>query len=234
MGSRGDNWLKRSIVGSVTQATFRQSSLPVLVLSQQGNSLFLDGGALHILVPLDGSELAESVLEPVFQLLSLVTTPAPHRVHLLRVIAAPSATSHLRSEAHSADTFQKEEDQAAIKALLQTLAERLPSSKLAASHCVITSSVVTHPDVAGTIVKYSQAATDDGTPSYDMIALATHGRTGLRRALMGSVTERVFGATALPLLVVHPVLAQSYVEQTELGKEGRAQEENPQSWVGLL
>ena len=38
----------------------------------------------------------------------------------------------------------------------------------------------------------------------DIIALATHGRSGLERCVVGSVTERMLGATKLPLLIVRP------------------------------
>jgi len=46
----------------------------------------------------------------------------------------------------------------------------------------------------------------------DIIAMATHGRGGLERWAMGSVTERVLGATQLPLLVVRPQEAESKQE----------------------
>jgi nucleotide-binding universal stress UspA family protein len=36
----------------------------------------------------------------------------------------------------------------------------------------------------------------------DLIILGSHGRTGLSRLLMGSVTERVIGSAACPVLVV--------------------------------
>ncbi len=233
MCSRGDNWLKRSLVGSVTQATFRHSPLPVLALSEHGNTLFLEGGPLRILVPLDGEAAAETVLEPVFQLLALVTAPMPHRVHLLQIIATPAASGHFRNAAPITDALQQEECQRAEQAL-KALAGRLASSNPLAARCAIISSVVINPDVAGTIVKHSQAITEDGAPSYDLVALATHGRTGIRRALMGSVTEHVFGATSLPLLVVHPPLPRSYEQETTEEKAGQTHEEIPRSWVGLL
>ena len=46
----------------------------------------------------------------------------------------------------------------------------------------------------------------------DFMAMATHGRTGLERWAMGSVTERVLGATPLPLLIVRPQEAESKQE----------------------
>jgi len=38
---------------------------------------------------------------------------------------------------------------------------------------------------------------------FDLVAMATHGRSGLQRLLMGSVTDHVMSATHLPMLVVH-------------------------------
>src|SRR6266516_1147147 len=45
---------------------------------------------------------------------------------------------------------------------------------------------------------------DEMLGDYDVIALATHGRDGLQRWVMGSVTEQVLRDTKLPLLVVPP------------------------------
>ena len=233
MCSRGDNWLKRWAFGSVAQMTFRHSHLPILALSEHGDTFPTREGSLRVLVPLDGSELSEAVLEPVFQVLSLIPAPVPHEVHLLQVIATPAATGRFRSDAHITDGLQKEERQAAERAL-QALAQRLVLSNPMASHCVITTSVSINPDVAGTIVKQARLVTDGEAPYYDLVALATHGRTGFKRAMLGSVTEHVFGATPLPLLVVRPPIAQSGGEQPDTEEEDTTQEEVSQSWVGLL
>jgi hypothetical protein len=44
----------------------------------------------------------------------------------------------------------------------------------------------------------------EGVKRCDVIASATHGRSGLERWVRGSVTERLLGAKTLPLLIVHP------------------------------
>jgi hypothetical protein len=48
-----------------------------------------------------------------------------------------------------------------------------------------------------------------------VIALATHGRGGIKRWMMGSVTERILGATRLPLLIVRPQKTIVIPEETE-------------------
>jgi len=39
---------------------------------------------------------------------------------------------------------------------------------------------------------------------YDLIVLGTHGRTGIRHALLGSITERVVRHARCPVLTIHP------------------------------
>jgi hypothetical protein len=42
----------------------------------------------------------------------------------------------------------------------------------------------------------------------DLIAMATHGRSGFQHWILGSITERVLGATKLPILIVRPKAAE--------------------------
>ncbi len=50
-----------------------------------------------------------------------------------------------------------------------------------------------------------QVADARGAERCDLIAMTTHGATGLHRWAVGSITERVLHATRLPLLIVRPV-----------------------------
>lgn len=227
MCSRGENWLRRWVFGSVAQATFRRSRIPVLVINERDTAR-VEVRPWRVLVPLDGSELSEVVLPPLFQLLATVSAPLPHQVHLFRVISISPATGRFSVSAHLTDTLQQEERVSAQQAL-EALARRLPDSVPGASGCVITTSVVTLPDVAGAILKQAESAEQGEKAPYDLIALATHGRTGFKRAMLGSVAEHVFGATSLPLLVVSASPA-SVQEQTHPERE----DEPAPNWVGLL
>ena len=60
-------------------------------------------------------------------------------------------------------------------------------------------------DVADTIISMAELGEDTGVyedEGFDLIAMATHGRGGLERWMIGSITERVLTGTELPVLVV--------------------------------
>src|SRR5437660_1174517 len=82
---------------------------------------------------------------------------------------------------------------------------------------VMTWSVAVDTDVASAIIRLAENGEDaQGAGVFggcDVIAMATHEYSGLQRWAMGSITQRVLGATGLPLLVVRPpeMMDQSYV-----------------------
>jgi len=69
----------------------------------------------------------------------------------------------------------------------------------------ITYSVVASEDVTDALIRMAELGEDTGTfQACDLLALATHGRSGLERWMLGSVAERVLDGTKLPLLIVRP------------------------------
>ena len=67
-----------------------------------------------------------------------------------------------------------------------------------------------------------------------MIAMATHGRGGLKRLVMGSVTEHLLGATRLPLLIVRPQETETRSEEHGGTVEAEGTRVEMQTWPGLL
>jgi len=209
MYSHGETGLKRWVFGSVAQQAVRHSPVPVLVLQEHGMPLRVPDAAhpLRILVPLDGSALAETALEPSLELLK-IWTGVPAKVggelHLLQVVDVPPAYGKFRSQAYMTDGLIEEVKHQA-QTYVKTVTDRLHAGSLATSQITLTSSISVKTDVAGTIVRLAeQAENAEHTGGYDLIAMATHGRSGLLRLIMGSVTEHVLGATKLPLLMVRP------------------------------
>src|SRR5579884_4449202 len=76
----------------------------------------------------------------------------------------------------------------------------------------VSTSVASDPDVAEAIVKTAEG--------YDMIAMATHGRSGIGHFLLGSVTERVLHTTKLPLMVVRPQKQAAKASEEQVMVEG--------------
>jgi universal stress protein family protein len=79
----------------------------------------------------------------------------------------------------------------------------------------------------------------EGFTGCDIIAIATHGLSGVPRWVMGSVTERILDSTTLPLLIVRPqkVHAKPTEEHHDGGSsEQRAKDDTVEepSWAGLF
>lgn len=216
MSSHGYTALKRWTLGSVAQKVARHSSVPVLVLHEGKHTLSLarHHNAEHpvtALVSLDGSSSSEVVLEPAAEILAALATSGKAFLHLLEVVSIPPTYGHLRSltpydaeikarEIHEAETY------------LKSVKERLSRGPLANPNLTITTSVIVEPDIAGAIVQTAEQGhhgEEQTIPAADFIAMATHGRGGLPRWIMGSITERVLHAATVPLLIVSPRIKET-------------------------
>jgi nucleotide-binding universal stress UspA family protein len=136
----------------------------------------------RILVPLDGSQAAEEVLSYV----ELIATPTNARVILLAAVDKPrdwgeDTGGDLKGERHEAESY------------LRRLQARLTS----ATGNDVEVEVVTSEPAAAIL-----AASERQHP--DLIAMTTHGRSGLARWVLGSVASKVLHATQTPMLVVRP------------------------------
>ena len=108
----------------------------------------------------------------------------------------------------------KDEAVKVAQGYLETLSARLKMDELANQDIAVKTKVESDPDVAEAIIK----RTEDGP--IDLIAMATHGRGGMRHFVMGSVTERVLHHSKLPLLIVRPPKEQTS-DKKEKDEQGR-------------
>lgn len=146
-----------------------------------------------MLVPLDGSPLAEAILP-------LVATLA-HRqeleIGLLRVM--PSTPPPL-----SGDTIQVIDVMARLRVEIEAYLAGVAEALAAAGWTVLTA--VRVGDAATEIV----AAAREYDP--DLIAMTTHGRSGLKQLLFGSVAEAVLRTTPVPVLF-HRIATETTTER---------------------
>jgi nucleotide-binding universal stress UspA family protein len=158
----------------------------------------------RVVVPLDGSALAETVLADVFT----IAFGREPEVLLLSVLPSPSVfavADLLQERAFRGDVAIDPDalvpaveheltaaDEARMGRYLDPLAERLAASGLRAR------TQVRIGDAATEIVRCAREE------QADAIAMSTHRRTGLDRLRHGSVAEAVLRTAGLPVLVVRP------------------------------
>jgi nucleotide-binding universal stress UspA family protein len=90
---------------------------------------------------------------------------------------------------------------------LASVRQRLYQDKQVEPFLEVTSSVLQQSSVNAAladIIAKGANGEENHSPSYDVIAMATHGREGLDRWLHSSVTEQVLDTSNLPILVLHP------------------------------
>jgi nucleotide-binding universal stress UspA family protein len=190
MATHGRGPLSRFWLGSVADEMVRRSPVPVLLLRPRGAAADLAEGPVfkHVLIPLDGSALAEQVLEPALALGGLMQA----RYTLLRVVVpallpGPDPTGY---GLVGPDDSVLEGQQREARGYLEGVAVRLR----ARSGVVQTRAAVgQQPAVA--ILEEARAL------GADLIALETHGRGGLARLLLGSVADKVLRGALSPVLV---------------------------------
>lgn len=229
MCSHGETGFKRWALGSVAQQVARHCPVPVLVLHERGGApthLLPDGTRpVRVLVALDGSSLAEAALAPAASLSTALSAPAQGTLHLAWVLPLPELEDDSQKEMLLAARKQAESN---VRAYLDTIKQRLREGDLANLHLQVTSSVAVHADGAEALIGMAETGEyreDAGAfNGCDMIAMATHGRSGVERWVMGSVTERVLGATKLPLLIVRPRKPATQ-EKTSAAEAGQAEAE---------
>jgi nucleotide-binding universal stress UspA family protein len=208
--SHGYTGMTRWALGSVAEKVARHAQIPVLVLREAGP---VPAGPhpdatrpLCVLVALDGSVLAKAALEPAASLIAALAAPAQGALHLVRVVKPVIPIREGKDPEEHEHFLHK------AKKYLGTTAEHLRKGLVAPALAhlkpPITWSVVIDTDVAEGIVRVAENGEDaEGAGVFgrcDVIAMATHGRGGVQRWAMGSITERVLHATKLPLLIVRP------------------------------
>lgn len=192
MTSRGQGGLRRLWFGSVADALIRGSSVPVLLVRPEENPS--PQAALEnlrqLLVPVDGSALAEAILDPAKELASLAGA------ELMLVEVIQPLASALQSQSAAPSRLDVELTSLRRKEAanyLRDLAEECLKAGVKATYSAPLGTIV-----ADTILELAES------PMVGMIALATHGRGGVKRLVLGSVADKVVRAAPRPVLVYRP------------------------------
>jgi nucleotide-binding universal stress UspA family protein len=193
MATHGDGPVSRAWVGSVADRVVRTSSVPVMLVRpvEENPEVDLSPGKpfRRILVPMDGSPLAEQALKKA---LLLGRGAEDIEITLLTVSGFPLSFPTPGGGIMDSEPFLKAQKDEAEAHLLRI------AQHMASWGCTVTTRVVADPITWKAIVTF---ATANG---FDLIAMATHGRGRVARALLGSVADKVMRSSTVPTLLVHP------------------------------
>jgi nucleotide-binding universal stress UspA family protein len=189
--------MSRLIHGSVADRVLQGTTVPVLLLKhgEEPGKVFSSQAHPHLLVPLDGSELAESVLGRVISLATQLRAP----VALIRSLDLPDLTAGVQGRAAASNDMVRVIVPTERKTATQYLEQ---VQQLLQAQGIPTAVVVTEGGAALDIAEQAKVLNEAGEAV--MIVMATHGRTGLSRWLYGSVAGAVLHLVEAPLLVIRP------------------------------
>ncbi len=186
MSTRGRSGIQRWLIGSVADKVLHATTNPLLLVKGETTAKTSGDATLRkILVPLDGSPLAEKALPHVVQL----ATKMMMEVVLVQAPAAPRAAS---VEQESDPAFQQiaKEIIKEAQGYLEAKVKELQAKGLKVS------SLLLDGEAAGEIIDLARK-----TPN-NLIAMRTHGWSGIGRWVLGNVTERVVRHSGDPVLIV--------------------------------
>ena len=189
MSTHGRAGVGRWIMGSVTDRVLHTTMTPLLVVHPERGAPSVDSVAdiSTLIVPLDGSELAETVL-PVAAAVAMATGAS---ILLVRSLDAPSRSSlsvtELASRGVSEGTLEEAETAESLGARAAALREEGVAD---------VRTMVIRGNAAEEIEELARNTPDS------MIVACTHGRSGVGRAVMGSVTDRLARHSGHPALIV--------------------------------
>jgi nucleotide-binding universal stress UspA family protein len=194
MGKRGLGLINRMLIGSTTLKVLRQSSVPVLAV-RDGHHGESSVEIRKILVPIDISEKVGSALIHAIDLAQKMNAG----ISVLYIFRFDTYPYEIPSSVATEDIMTVLEY--LMKISHNELSKRVEEIKLKygiQSNLEINTGVVYGINTAVSIVDYASSK------NIDLIVINTHGRKGVKRFILGSVTEKVIQEAPCPVLVLKP------------------------------
>ena len=194
MTTHGRSGLNRWLLGSEAEKVLRATTNPMLLVRADHEGVTEQTASLtSVIVPLDGSELAETVLPSVIRIAKKLRL----EVFLIRVYSNPYS-GFISGGGHYAVNVDK------LMADIRDQARKYLEAKmteLGKRGVEQVSYLLQEGNAADEIVSIAEQ-----TPE-SLIAMCSHGRSGVKRWVLGSVAETVVRHANNPVLVVRPTIA---------------------------
>jgi nucleotide-binding universal stress UspA family protein len=185
MSTHGRSGLGRWLYGSIADQVLRKAHVPVLLISAACDHPWPERGPLRILVPLDGSDLAEAVLGSASDLAALLQAK-------LVLVSAVGPREYPPNDGVLVVRFGLDSELRETREYLKGVAKRLRGSGASVE-------AIAEVGRAGRVIDAIARER-----KVDLIAMTTHGRSGLARLTLGSVATETLQRTAVPLLLTRP------------------------------
>jgi nucleotide-binding universal stress UspA family protein len=193
MATHGRGAVGRALLGSIANHLVRTVEVPIILVRPTGPAgppADAEWAPQEVVVPLDGSRLAESALAPASAIARLLNTS----LTLVQVVEPLAAVTDLPvSFPGGHDERITEVRRREAQDYLESVAEGLREPGL-----VVTPSAVVRTSVAHTLLELGRAERSR------LFAMATRGRGAASRALLGSVADKLIRGAEVPVLVVRP------------------------------
>jgi nucleotide-binding universal stress UspA family protein len=192
MSTHGRGGLGRVVFGSVADKVMRGATTPVVLVRDGGKTI--TNGILNLLVPLDGSELAEQIIP----LAEKLTKHGGATLHLVRVVEPllTGAYATFAAEAVYLNDEQVDDLEQELQAEARAHLDAVASALRARGARVVWE--VRSGKAADEIIRAAE------TSNADLILMSSHGRGGIRRWAFGSIANEVIHRGVAPVLVMPP------------------------------
>jgi nucleotide-binding universal stress UspA family protein len=200
MATHGYSGLKRWSIGSVASKVLSASKIPVWLIRAGISEVkpYDEWPSITLLVPLDGSEMAESVL-PHVEILAKQQGAKSVDVILLKVVESPTMPSYFSPELSGVSLnwgeYMQQEEARRKKLAVEYLDKN--EKRLKGNNINVRTKVL-QGKASDEIINYASKN------PFSVIVMATHGRSGLGRLVYGSVAASLLNSVTCPIFLVKP------------------------------
>lgn len=188
VGRQGLTGLGRRLLGGVTEKLLRRTDVPVLVVPDDGPTDLT--ACDDVLVPTDGSQNADAAAPHGAEFAGRVGAA----VHVLNVVDLQAAGGVFAAGGLDAAFVERLEDRG--REAVDRVARDLRDTDAELS---VETAVVRTTEFGGAAAGIREYVREEGV---DLVAMGSHGRSNLRRQLLGSVASTVLRTVDVPVLVV--------------------------------
>ena len=202
MATHGRTGLSHLLHGSVAEAALTHSPVPVFVVyARPGEAAAppFDSASARIMVPLDGSAFAETALTAALEIVG-----AAGELVLSSVAAAPDHVE--RDDQGRVRAYLDQQEESSRRETLDYLRQVEAQLKQQRPDLRVILDVRIGDPAPGIVMAEIER-------DADLVVMATHGRTGIRRAVLGSVAGAVLKTGSVPVLLVSPAASAVSAQQ---------------------